>query len=202
MEHVAYLLNQIEEGLIAHGGELGGATVRAADTLSVCDARVVLRATVESTPQGMLHAHILATLTDHADEVLDACMMGHGDAEQALQEVAGLWIAGVAGPIRSFLDGRPVCMTCRSGVTNADPAAGEVPGGYGLSNLQAYVGPSFSRGFDEDMAAIDDSRPWFQYADAAAAPRRVHLAKSMVMFQPDEGWTRTRRRPAHAGSRC
>ena len=46
-----------------------------------------------------------------------ACLCGLGqDRETALSQAAAVWITCVAGPIRSFLDGKPICMTCQAGV--------------------------------------------------------------------------------------
>lgn len=111
------LLERIEEGIAAHGGDLGGWTRRSDETLQLFDGRVTLRADLfddgPSARDGMVHAHVYATLHEHDDEVLDACLMGIGDNhEAALGQAAAVWILGVAGPIKSFLDNKPVCMTC------------------------------------------------------------------------------------------
>ena len=87
MSDADQLLDIIEEGLVSHGGDLGGWTRRADDALQIFDGRVTLRASVndlemgeERPPEpGMAHAHVRATLHEHDDEVLDACLIGMGD---------------------------------------------------------------------------------------------------------------------------
>lgn len=190
------LLDLIEEGIVAHGGDLGGWTSRDGDTLKLFDGRVTLRAILHDLEQRSdrsVHAHVHATLHDYDDEVLDACVMGMGDdLEAAVAEAAVIWITSVAGPIKSFIDGTPVCMTCQAGVVDGDVSKGFSRGDYGLPGLRAYVGPSISRGFErqEVQAAIDDSKPWFRYAAESAAPRRVHLAKATILSKGKAGWDR------------
>ncbi|MBI1247586.1 hypothetical protein GC197_07025 [bacterium] len=190
------LLEIIEEGINAHGGDLGGWTQFIEEQLKLFDGRVTLRADVyemERQDPGMAHCHVFATLHDCDDEVLDACVFGMGDdREKALREAAIVWVTCVAGPIRSFLDNKPVCMTCQAGVIDGDPNEGYVSGDYGLPGLRAYVGPSIMRGFEGDdrPPTGDDTMPWFRYAYESAAPRRVHLAKSTVLFTSENGWSR------------
>ncbi|MEZ6143482.1 MAG: hypothetical protein R3B84_23175 [Zavarzinella sp.] len=198
MSDEEFLLDEIEKGIIAHGGDLGGWTKREDDTLQLFDGRVTLRALIhDSNPSNkleMVHAHVLTTLHDYDDEVLDACLMGMGaNAEEALSEAAIIWITGVSGPIKSFIDNKPVCMTCQAGVVDGDPSQGYVPGNYGFPNHRAFVGPSFARGISNDKVGnqLDDSKPWFQFAAESAAPRRVHLAKSTVLAKGKEGWSRS-----------
>jgi hypothetical protein len=190
------LLERIEEGVVEHGGDLGGWTRRSDGALQLFDGRVTLRAELsdaESADEGMIHAHVLTTLHEHDDEVLDACLFGMGDdREAALGQAAVIWITCVAGPIKSFIDNKPVCMTCQAGVQEGDPAEGYSRGDYGLPGLRAYVGPFISRGFDDEPLpfAFDDTKPWFRYAAESAAPRRVHLAKVTILGGADEGWKR------------
>jgi hypothetical protein len=98
----------------------------------------------------------------------------------------------VAGPIKSFLDRKPVCMTCQAGVATGDPAQGYSRGDYGLPGLHAYVGPAICRGFDSPriQSVLDDTKPWFRYAAESAAPRRVHLAKAVIVSKAKDGWRR------------
>lgn len=190
------LLERIEEGIVEHGGDLGGWTRRSDETLQLFDGRVTLRAELKpinpSATGGMVHAHVLTTLHEHEDEELDACLFGSGDdREAALAQAALVSITGVAGPIRSFMDNKPVCMTCQAGVEGGDASAGYVQGDYGLAGLHAYVGPAISRGFADERAQpdFDDTKPWFRFAAESAAPRRVHLAKATVVSRKD-GWSR------------
>jgi hypothetical protein len=190
------LLELIENGIVGHGGDLGGWTRRDGDALQLFDGRVTLRAELRESGQaiaGMVHAHVLTTLHEHDDEVLDACLVGIGNnREAALGQAAVLWITGVAGPIRSFLDNKPVCMTCQAGVHGGNAAQGYSRGDYGLPGLRAYVGPSFARAFGNHRApsAPDDTKPWFRFAAESAAPRRVHLAKATIVAKGKEGWVR------------
>ena len=188
------LLELIEEGIVAHGGDLGGWTRRDGDTLQLFDGRVSLRAEIsaeEQAHEGIVHAHVFTTLHDHDDEVLDACLMGMGeDREGGLAEASFIWITCVAGPIRSFIDNKPVCMTCQAGVVDGDASQGYSPGDYGLPGLRAYVGPAIARGFDSNDYQIDDTKPWFRYAAESAAPRRVHMAKATILSKGVEGWHR------------
>lgn len=191
------LLELIEEGIVLHGGDLGGWTRCSEDALQLFDGRVTLRAVVKDAELAVaskaVHAHVLTTLHDYDDEVLDACLFGiNEDREKALSEAALIWITGVAGPIKSFLDNKPVCMTCQAGVAGGDAAQGYSQGDYGLPGLRAYVGPSFARAFDDSQvqSALDDTKPWFRFAAESAAPRRVHLAKSSLVSKGKEGWSR------------
>lgn len=195
MSDTELLLERIEEGLASHGGDLGGWTRREEGRLHLFDGRVSLVAQLaDEQPHEMaVHTHLLATLHDHDDEVLDACVMGFGnDRPTALSEAAVVWITCVAGPIKSFLDGRPVCMTCQAGAPSGDPKQGYSSGDYGLPGLQAYVGPALCRLFNDErvQAALDDSKPWFRYARESAAPRRVHLAKATILANGNQGWER------------
>src|SRR5262245_1177404 len=113
MSDTELLLDRIEQGIVEHAGDLGGWTHRADDTLRLFDGRVTLRAVMKEPPPAggdrVVHAHVLTTLHEHDDEVLDACLVGMGeDREAALGQAAVIWITGVAGPIRSFLDNKPV----------------------------------------------------------------------------------------------
>jgi hypothetical protein len=191
------LLELIEKGVVEHGGDLGGWTRRADDALQLFDGRVTLRADLKDAGPAAagkaVHAHVLTTLHEYEDEVLDACLFGLGkDRGAALGEAAFLWMTGVAGPIKSFLDNRPVCMTCQAGVAGGDAAKGFSRGDYGLPGLRAYVGPSIARGFDDArvQSALDDTKPWFRFAAEAAAPRRVHLAKASIVSKGKDGWRR------------
>lgn len=191
------VLEMIERGVVEHGGDLGGRTLRSEGALQLFDGRVTLRAELSdpnpSASGKAVHAHVLTTLHEYEDEVLDACLFGMGDEpEAALGEAALLWITGVAGPIKSFLDDRPVCSTCRAGVVGGDATNGYSQGDYGLPGLRAYVGPAFSRGFDGERieSAPDDTKPWFRFAAESAAPRRVHLAKASVVSKGEAGWSR------------
>lgn len=196
MAEAEQLLERIEEGIVTHGGDLGGWTRLHDGQLQLFDGRVTLTAEVylqEPADSGVAHCHVFTQLHEYDDEVLDACIFGMAeDLEGALGQAAGLWISGVAGPIRSFLDNKPVCMTCQAGVEGGDFSAGYAPGDYGLTGLRAYVGPSIARGFDDSElhAKLDDSKPWFQYAAESAAPRRVHLAKATILSQDSAMWTR------------
>ena len=190
------LLELIESGVVEHGGDLGGWTRRSDDALQLFDGRVTLRAEIEdpgSSRAKGVHAHVLTTLHEYEDEILDACLFGMGDnAEAALREASVIWITCVAGPIKSFLDDKPVCMSCRAGVVDGDPAKGYSQGDYGLPDLRAYVGPSLARGLDDEsiQPVVDDTKPWFRFAAESAAPRRVHLAKVSIASKGEEGWTR------------
>lgn len=190
------LLELIEEGVVEHGGDLGGWTHRTVDTLQVFDGRISLRAEIfdgEQPSDGMVHAHAFATLHEHDDEVLDACLFGMGkDREAAIAQAAVIWITCVAGPIKSFIDNKPICMTWQAGVEGGDASHGYSQGDYGLPGLRAYVGLSISRGFEDEriQSAIDDTKPWFRYAAESAAPRRVHLAKATIVSNGKAGWRR------------
>jgi hypothetical protein len=122
-------------------------------------------------------------LHDYDNEVLDACLVGMGkDRETSLAQIAELWVSAVAGPIKSFIDNKPVHMTCQAGVANGD---------YGLPGLHAYIGPTISHWKNDQQApAIDDAQPWFRFAAESAPPRRVHLAKATIASKGKAGWRR------------
>jgi hypothetical protein len=195
MSESQQLLELIERFVFEHGGDLGGSTRHIDDALQLFDGRVTLRAEVKdpdsSQPQAV-HAHVFTTLHEYDDEILDACLFGIGDNAKALQEAAMIWITCVAGPIKSFLDNKPVCMSSQAGVADGDPAKGYSRGDYGLPGLRAYVGPSFARGLDDEsiQSALDDTTPWFRFASESAAPRRIHLAKVTISSKGEEGWSR------------
>lgn len=189
------LLELIENSIVAHGGDLGGWTRLSNDGLQLFDGRVTLTARIVEDEQptgGAVHAHVFTKLHEHDDEVLDACVIGIEDArEAALGQAAFIWTTAIAGPIKSFLDNKPVCMTCEAGVPGGDVSQGYSPSDYGLTGLRAYVGPSISRFMDDKVqSSIDDSKPWFRYAAESAAPRRVHLAKALIQSNGAAGWHR------------
>jgi len=195
MSEAEQLLELIEKGVVEHGGDLGGWTRRSNDALQLFDGRVTLRAEIEdvSSKAKGIHAHVLTTLHEYDDEILDACLVGMGDTPKtALREASLVWITCVAGPIKSFLDDKPLCMSCKAGVADGDPAKGYSRGDYGLPGLRAYVGPSFARGLDNEsiQSTVDDTKPWFRFAAESAAPRRVHLAKASLVSIGKAGWTR------------
>jgi len=195
MSDAQLLLQRIEECIVGHSGDLGGWTRLTDDALQLFDGRVTLKADVRDAGDAAVagvHAHVLTTLHEHDDEVLDACLFGMGDSrEAAVGQAAGIWMAAVAGPIRSFLDNKPVCMTCQAGVIGGDSSQGYSQSHYGLPGVRAYVGPSMSRGLDDKVqASLDDSKPWFRFAAESAAPRRVHLAKATVVCEGKDGWRR------------
>lgn len=183
MTQATRLLELIEERVVEHGGDLDGWTARIADALKLFDGRVTLRAEIVDGGEGKpVHAHVFVTLHGHDDAVLEACVVGMGeDDDAALGQAAIIWMQGVGAPIRSFLDDRPVCMALPlESDANGIASAG-----------RAYAGPIFQRGLDESAAAaLDDTLPWFRYAAEAAAPRRVHLAKVSISTGPETGWTR------------
>src|SRR6185436_19018176 len=137
------LLALIERGVVEHGGDLGGWTRRIDDALQLFDGRVTLRAELEDTgPSGAtrVHAHVFTTLHEYGEEVLDACLIGMGNTPAAaLAEASTIWLTGVAGPIKSFLDDKPLCMSCQAGVADGDPLQGYSRGDYGLPHLRAFV---------------------------------------------------------------
>ena len=194
MSDAARLLEIIEEAIVAHGGDLGGWTQRTDEAVKLFDGRVSLRAEISESPAPgqAVHAHVFTTLHDFDDDVLDACLVGIGEQpDDALKNAAAIWVMCVAGPIRSFLDGEPVCMTCQAGVIDGDQSKGYVPGDYGLPGLRAYVGPAMSRFLDDAkvLASFTDTSPWFRFAAESAAPRRVHLAKATITSHGN-GWHR------------
>ena len=143
MSDPSCLLELIENGIVEHGGDLGGWTWHEDGTLQLFDGRVTLRSEVSepdpSGPKGIVHAHVFTKLHEHDDEVLDACLVGIGDDRHAaLAQAAMVWITCVAGPIKSFLDNKPVCMTCQAGVEGGDISKGYSPGDYGLPGLRAF----------------------------------------------------------------
>lgn len=177
MDDEARLLELIEERVVEHGGGLDGWTARSGGELTLFAGRISLRAEmVVDGDERRVHAHVFATLHDCGGEVLEACILGMGeDRDAALGQAAVIWMQGVGAPVRSFLDDRDVCMASRM----------EVGGG------RAFAGPMFPRGLDEPaIAALDDALPWFRYAAASAAPRRVHLAKVSISTGSGTGWTR------------
>ncbi|SIO29810.1 hypothetical protein SAMN05444166_3589 [Singulisphaera sp. GP187] len=189
------LLDLIEKSVVEHAGDLGGWSRRIDDALQLFDGRVTLCAELKdagpSAADGLVHAHILMKLHDYDDEILDACLFGIGnDRDAALGQVALIWMTGVAGPIKSFIDNKPVCMTCQAGVKGGNASEGYSESDYGLPDLRAFVGPSISRGFDDErvQSAIDDTKPWFRFAAESAAPRRVHLAKATIISKGKDGW--------------
>lgn len=196
MSDIDRLLDLIEEGIVEHGGDLGGWTRRSDERLQLFEGRVTLRSELrDSEPprDNVVHIHVITTLHDHDNEELDACLTGMGDSrDKALAEAAMIWITCVAGPIKSFIDRQPVCMTCQAGVQGGNASEGYVEGDYGLTGLQAYVGPSIARGIDDERihSAIGENKPWFRFAAESAAPRRVHIAKSIVVSNGKDGWRR------------
>jgi len=190
------LLELIEDAVTDHGGDLGGWTKLGDGELRLFDGRATVHVDIaddEHTAPGVVHAHVVTTLPEHDDSELDACVFGIGDDKQsALAEVATLWMTSVAGPIRSFLDGRPVCMTCQAGVAGGQIDDGFAPGDYGLRGVRAFVGPTIQRGFDntEALSDLDDTKPWFRYAVESASPRPLHLAKATILHG-ERGWERT-----------
>src|SRR4051794_27289552 len=97
MSDSEHLLDLIEKAIVEHGGDLGGWTRRYNKTLQLFDGRVTLRAEVKDPGPagraGVVHAHILTTLHEHDDEVLDACLFGMGDdREAAVRQAAVIWI--------------------------------------------------------------------------------------------------------------
>ena len=195
MSESQQLLELIERFVVEHGGDLGGSTRLVNEALQLFDGRVTLRAEIkdpDSSQANAVHAHVLTTLHEYEDEILDACLFGIGDNSKALQEAAMIWITCVAGPIKSFLDNKPVCMSSQAGVAGGDPLKGYSHGDYGLPGLRAYVGPSFARGLDDEsiQTALDDTKPWFRFASESAAPRRIHLAKVTIASKGEEGWSR------------
>lgn len=183
MSEAVRLLELIEERIVAHGGDLGGWTALSAQSLKLFDGRVTLRAEIAGSGDGApVHAHVLATLHEYDDEVLDACIVGMGeDTDAALGQAATIWMQGVGAPIRSLLDDRAVCMASPVG----RDAGGLRAGG------RAYAGPAFPRGLDESAVdALDDTLPWFRFAAESAAPRRVHLAKVSISTRDGTEWTR------------
>lgn len=190
------LLELIEKSVAEHGGDLGGWTRRIGDALQLFDGRVTLRARLEDSGSSgetkTVHAHVLTTLHEYDDEILDACVVGTGDnPDAALGQASVIWITCVAGPIKSFLDDKPVCMSCKVGVAGGDPWQGYSRGDYGLPGLRAYVGPSLARGLDDgSVESVDDTKPWFRFAAESAAPGRVHLAKVSIASKGKDGWSR------------
>ena len=87
MDESQRLLELIEEAVVAHGGDLGGWTKLDDGALQVFDGRVTLRASLKENDPGshslVIHAHVLATLHEHDDEVLDACIVALNEAREA-----------------------------------------------------------------------------------------------------------------------
>jgi hypothetical protein len=183
MSEAVRLLELIEERIVEHGGDLGGWTARSGEELKIFDGRVTLRAeVVAGGDDDPVHAHVFATLHEHGDEVLDACILGLGDdVDASLGQAATIWMQGVGAPIRSFMDDREVCMASRIG-----------RGAAGLrTDGRAYAGPFIPRGLDPSVSAtLDDALPWFRFAAESAAPRRVHLAKVSINAANGPQWAR------------
>jgi hypothetical protein len=199
MSETHRLLELLEEAILQHGGALGGWTRLADETLQLFAGRVTLwvelndsRLTDNNT---VIHAHIFTKLHEHDDEVLDACLFGMGEnTDECLRQAAGLWLTSVAGPIRSFLDNKPVCMTSQVGIVGGDISQGYSPFDYGLAGMRAFVGPTifraFEPGFDINPSDFIEAQPWFRFAAESAAPRRVHLAKVSSVAEGEKGWKR------------
>lgn len=183
MSEADRLLELIEERIVEHGGDLGGWTARAGDELKLFDGRVTLRAEILASEEGKpVHSHVFATLHEHDDEVLEACILGMGeDQDEALGQAATIWMQGVGAPVRSFLDDREVCMAERIG-----KGAGGI-----LTDGRAFASPMFPRGLEASVVSeLEASLPWFRYGAETAAPKRVHLAKVTIRPGSGTGWTR------------
>jgi hypothetical protein len=197
MSETDLILDLIEKGILAHGGNLGGGTRRTDDGLQLFDGRVTSRAVLKDiAPSGSatsVHAHVLTALHEHDNEVLDACLFGMGkDRDSSLAQAVDMWVTAVAGPIKSFIDNEPVCKTCRAGIPGGDVSKGYSSSDYGLPGLRAFVGPTISHWRDDKQVPpiIDDAQPWFRFAAESAAPRRVHLAKATIASKGKDGWRR------------
>lgn len=188
------LLDLIEEGIVEHGSDYGGWTLRQEEALKLFDGRITLRAeTFELEPpdEQRVHGHVFATLHDYDDEVLDACVLGLGNGrEEALREAASNWIHCVAGPIRSLLDGMASGDAVQAGDSSDDePDMDAVD--FGLPGVRAFVGPFLARFFDDEkIIHASHEMPWFKFATQSAAPRRIHIAKVIVQSHGAAGWNR------------
>lgn len=187
----------IEWAVKEHGGDLGGTTNNRGESLQLFDGRVTLTVKLEepcSAPTGKsIHVHLLSKLHDYDDEILDACLFGLGEDQMAaLRDVCMIWMTGVAGAIKSFIDHRPLHMSSLVDVSNPDTSGNYPNGEYGLTGVRGYVGPSIARGLDDEMlqTSLDDTKPFFLYAAESAGPRRVQLAKVMIVAKGEDGWSR------------
>lgn len=156
MSDVDRILELIEEGIAEHGGDLGGWTLLKDNELRLFDGRVTLRAEFRDDAPPVAHVHVKCVLREHDDEVLDACLIGMGDnLKQALGQAARVWIIGVAGPIKSFIDRRPVCMTCQAGAPG-----GEASLGIAIDHVRGGIPIDLplSRRIERDPGG--DRRPW------------------------------------------
>ncbi len=197
------LLELIEDGVVAHGGDLGGWTRRGDLGLQLFEGRVTLRAELrdhEPPRDGVVHIHVITTLHDHDDEALDACLVGlGGDRGKALAEAAVIWITCVAGPIKSFVDGRPVCMTCQAGVQGGDASAGYVEGDYGLTGLRATSDRRSRAGLTTGGSARPSTNPNLGFGSprnrpppaACTSPRRPSSQRARMAG--DGSWRSTAR---------
>jgi hypothetical protein len=109
---------------------------------------------------------------------LNACVLGFGPLESALEQAAEVWFRLVGAPVLSCLSGHPVLA--------ADHFAGDeawgVPGGHG------FVGPFMVRGggeVDREALARCDA---FRF-DGYPRDGRPHLVK-VTLFGQDGRWIR------------
>lgn len=195
-DEAGLVLDTIEDGIVSHGGDLGGWTKRDDDRLLLFDGRATLTCKVHPPSESAVgaHVHVVTTLADYPDDPLDACVMGLDDnREQALKQSAVRWVATIAGSIKSFLDDKPLCT--------AAPAEGN----YGLPpELKAYVSPGLSIGMNGEMSAeaMRAELPWFEFFTAGCGPRRLHLAKTVVLCNIGQvkGWSREMELDGHGVS--
>lgn len=186
MSESAALLKAIERGQ-GTSSDLGGKTRCRGDALELFDGRVSLTAVLGEPPRSPglvgVHAHLLASLPEYDGETLDACVVGIGaDQDAAVAQAAAVWLSTAAAPIRSFLDDKP----CGGAVRVGDSSAGNPPFYYGFPSVRAFAGPIAHRamGTVNAPAPNDEVGPWFRFAVESASPRRVHLAKTTVLYQP------------------
>lgn len=197
MSDSARILEIIDLAVKEHGGDLGGTTNNLGDSLQLFDGRVTLTVKLEEpctdSAGQSIHAHLLALLHEYDDEVLDACVFGMGEDQMAsIRDVCMIWMTAVAGPIKSFLDQKPLHMSSLVEASNLDPSGVYPNGKYGLTGARGYVGPSIARGLDNEelQAWLDDTKPFFLFAAESSGPRRVHLAKVMIVANGESGWSR------------
>ncbi len=192
MDESQLVLDAIHDRLAREPVDVVSPVTREGDVVSLLAGKVELRVRIQhddGAHPAIAHAHVLATIGDQ--EPLDACVVAvHPDRAQGLAGVGATFCDLVAGPILSLVHQRPVLGSLHFDETDA----------HGVPGQHGFVGPSMVRGLPDGASDPFVGVPVFDYADALAPPRLVHLAKVVFDVRDDRHIRRTLEVDGHAAS--
>ncbi|MEM6928980.1 MAG: hypothetical protein AAF602_18720, partial [Myxococcota bacterium] len=192
MDEARLVLDAIHDRLAREPVDVISPLTDEGDVLTLLAGKVEIAVVIrhdEGAHPAIAHAHVLVTLRGEAPLVASVVAV-HADRAKGLAGVGETFCDVVAGPVFSFVHGRPVMNAVAFDPTGPD----------GVRGQRGFVGPRLVRGLADGAPDPFEGVPTFDYAEALAPPGPVHIAKVVFDVRSGQRIRRTIEVDGHAAS--